>query len=204
MHERFQRHVRLFVDRADFFDGEFASQNDAFDAEFRRDFDALGTGQRHLCRSVNWQIGAGCSNQSCEADVLHKDGVDSCFCQSANQWFDDFQLGRKRQSVQRYVALNASLVHKVHQLGQVVRIEIGGSRPSVESTVQAEVNRVGTVFNRRANAVPVAGGGEQFGAGRRAVCRFRSHSCSNSLMRMCRADGRFGESNEQGTVTPPC
>ena len=116
MHERFQRHVSFFIDRADFFDGKLSRQNDSFDTKFRRNFDALSTGQRHLRRGVNRQIGASRADQSSEANVLYQNRVDTCFGEFSNQKLDDFQLAWKCQRVESNVAFDASPMHEVHQV----------------------------------------------------------------------------------------
>ena len=51
-----------------------------------------------------------------------------------------------------------------HQPRQIGQIKILGSRPSIESGIQAEIDRIRAVFNRRADAVPIARGGEEFGS----------------------------------------
>ena len=167
MDERFERHVGLTVDRTDLCHGKFAGEDNAFDPQFRRDFDALGTGERHLSRRVHRQVRAGDSNQTCEPDVLHENRVDSRFGELSNERLNGRQFRRKNQRIEGDVALHASLMHERHQFRKFVRLKIRRSRPCVEATVEPEINRVRSVLNGSTNALPVAGRGKQFGAQQR-------------------------------------
>ena len=60
--------------------------------------------------------------------------------------------------------LSVTAMQVAHDLGQVFDREIGRSRAGVETRLQAEVHRIGAVFDRRANAIPIAGRRQQFRA----------------------------------------
>src|SRR6185503_2786763 len=74
------------------------------------------------------------------------------------------KLADENERVERDVALDAAAMQLVHERGQLGHAEVLRACAGVEARVEAKVNRVCAVFDRRPDAVVVAGGGEQFGA----------------------------------------
>ncbi len=113
------------------------------------------------------QIGHPLARQADQAEVLHDGGIDSGAIKQ-----DEFLLGGGKfvgedQHVERDVALHAVLVQKIHQLGQILRREIGRPHPRIEGG-QAEVDRIRAIGHRGARAFPVARRGEEFRLCRRS------------------------------------
>src|SRR5207237_4379216 len=68
--ENFQRHWRFFSDRFDFVDRKLASDNHSFHPQSADKFNAARLGQRHLRRTVNWQLWRNLPNQPCHTPIL--------------------------------------------------------------------------------------------------------------------------------------
>ena len=83
----------------------------------------------------------------------------------ADELLDFWQLAGEDERVERDVALEAAAVQLGHELGQLGDVEVLRAGAGVEAGVEAEIDRVGAVFDRGADAVAIAGGGEEFGAG---------------------------------------
>ena len=86
---------------------------------------------------------------------------------------DGGQFVREDERVEGDEPADVAGVEEPHDLGQFVRREVGGPGAGVE-VGQAEVDGVGPVGDRGAHGLPVAGGGEEFGANRLdAASRFQ-------------------------------
>ena len=71
------------------------------------------------------------------------------------------ELRGEDERVERDVAADAALVEKRHDLGQCIEMQIRGPGAGIESAFEAEVDRVGAVFDGGRDAQPIAGRGEQ-------------------------------------------
>ena len=157
------------MDFFNFFDGTFPRQHDEVAAEFTGEFNAAGAGDGHLRRGVNRKIRREPADEPANARVLHNHGVHTGGNHRAQIFFRVSQFIFEHQRVQRHAAAHAAPAQKFHQLRQIGLREIVRPHPGIEF-FEAEINRVGAIFNRGAGAVPIAGGRKQFRQTRRAGC----------------------------------
>jgi hypothetical protein len=70
---------------------------------------------------------------------------------------------------------------RFHKLGEIIEAEVISSRTSVETNLQAEVNRVSTILDGRLRTIPISGRGKQLkrssAAGRMTGCHLCLLSC---------------------------
>ena len=164
--ECFQLDRRLAVNPADFIDRQFSRQDHSFNSELFRNGNALGTGERHLRRSMDPQILSDLAYQSRDAQILHQHGIDGSQGQSPDDGLHLRQLIRKRQCIERHVSSDTASMQVEHDIGDVVQVEIRRSGSGVKAVFQAEINRIRAILDRRAQAVPVAGRRQKFGCNR--------------------------------------
>ena len=165
VHKHLERHRRLAADGDDFIDGEFPGEHHPLHAELLRQTDALGTGECHLRRGVQREIGTDRLDEAGGADGLDEHGVDARLSDGHDHLLELRQLVAEDERVERGVALEPPTMEHGHEPGQVVDREVRGPGPGVEAGLEAEIDGVGTVFDRGADAVPVTGGREEFGSG---------------------------------------
>jgi hypothetical protein len=95
--------------------------------------------------------------------VLHEHGVHAGLGHGRDRPVEVLPLVGEHERVERGVAAEAPPVERLHEPRQVGELKIRGPGPGVEAGVEAEVDGVGAVFDRRTDAVPITGGGEEFG-----------------------------------------
>ena len=108
------------------------------------------------------EVGRDTTDQAADAGILDDGGVDAGRDDRAERARGLGELVREDQRIERHVALHAAAVQIGHELGQVGFFEVLGPDAGVEAT-DSEEHRVGAVLDRRADAVPFAGRGEDFG-----------------------------------------
>ena len=84
--------------------------------------------------------------------------------QLSNQVFDGGQFAGEDEGVEGDVAGKAAAVELGHELRQLGEGKVMGAGAGVEAGIEAEIDCVRAVLNRGANAVAIAGGGEEFWA----------------------------------------
>ena len=119
-----------------------------------------------LLRVICVEACSGSSGQSrwisrSSAEVLHEHGIDARRDGQPRGPLGLLQFVAEDQRVERQIALDAAGAEERHQFGQFGRGEVRRPRPGVETALQAEVDGVGPVFDRRPRAVPIAGRGHQ-------------------------------------------
>ena len=150
-------------DFGDLLDGELAGEDGALHGEEGLDeFEAIGGGDGHLGRGVEFDVWGDFSGHFGKAEVLDDEGVDSGAGDEPELAFGGFEFAGEDEGVHRDEAFDAVLVEEVHQLGEVVFGEVVGAEAGVESG-ETEEDGVGTGGDGGAGAVPVSGGAEEFG-----------------------------------------
>ena len=145
---------------------------------------------------MDGEVRADRAQQPHEAEVLHQHGIDAGFGEPHDMLLDRFELGGEDERVERDVAADAALVEKRHDLGQCVEMQIRGPGAGVESAFEAEVDRVGAVFDGGRDTQPVAGRGKQLQgaalAGRSFLRTFAAAFGRRRIDRSCHGmvDGR--------------
>ena len=156
MHENLQRHaLRLGAELRQLAQGEFPRQDRPRDAKPPRKGDPFRRSQRHLRRGVDGKTRREFPRQRRQPDVLHNGGVNPRAGEKEQLFLRERQFVGKNQRVEGGVALHAMFVQKRHQLREVVLGEIRRPHPRVERR-EPEIDRVGAVCHRRADAFPVA------------------------------------------------
>ena len=89
--------------------------------------------------------------------------VDARLGQRSHGVLDRRQLAGESQRVERHVAPQSAAVQESHHLGQFFEAEIDGPVPGVKADLQTEIDRIGPVFDRGPDAVPIPSRGQQFG-----------------------------------------
>ena len=156
-----------FLDARDIGQGILAGEHDELGAEFAGELDPRGAGDRHLRGAVDWEVGGEGADQPADPHVLHNggvhagrdDGLQVILC------LGDF-IGED-EGVEGHVAAHAAAVEELHERRQVGRGEILRAHPRVEP-LEAEVDRVGAVFDRGPRTFPIAGRRQHLGPGRGA------------------------------------
>ena len=143
-------------------EGEFAGENGLVDVEAFGEFESLRGSDGHLGGGVEAEAGGDLFDEFGEAEVLDDDGVDAGVFEVAELGFGVGEFGGEDEGVEGDVAFDAVGVEEGHQAGEIFFGEVVGAQAGVEAG-HAEVDSVGTVGDSGAGAVPVAGGGEEFG-----------------------------------------
>ena len=98
-----------------------------------------------------------------QSQILNDESVHTGLGNGTQLRFGGLQLAGEDERVHGHESLHSVEVEKLHELGQVLVGEIVGTQPRIELR-QPEVNRIRTRHHCRAGAIPIAGGGEEFGA----------------------------------------
>ena len=173
MHEDFQRKGRRAagdrdlitlgrLDGLDFANGILAGQHHQFASQRAGELHAGRAGDRELRGPVDREIGGDPSDESANADILNDGGIDTGGDDRAEVIFGVGELLGEYQGVEGDITAHATPMQELHQRGQVGLGEVLGPHAGVEA-VETEVDRVGPVLHGRACAVPVSGGGQEFG-----------------------------------------
>lgn len=161
--EHLERGVFGFVELGDFFDGEFAGENGAFEGEDGfEEAEAIGGGDGHLGGGVDFDLGSELGSHFGEAEVLNDGGVDAGVLRVLELAGGGIEFAGEDEGVHGEEALHAVAVEEFHEFGEVLFGEVVGAEAGVEGG-EAEVDGVGASGDGGAGAVPVSGGGEEFG-----------------------------------------
>ena len=151
-------HLEFF----EFAQTEFACEHHALDSEFAGKFHSLRRGDRHLRARVNRQLGHHLPREAHEAHVLHDERIHTRAAAVAQHLLSGVEFAGEDERVERHVSLHAMPVAEGHDLRQFLVAEIVRAQPGIEPR-QSEINRVGTIRHRGTQAIPAAGGREEFG-----------------------------------------
>ena len=162
MHEHLERHRCLFADCQDLVDRKLPRDDHPLHAERLGQRDALGAGECHLRGAMQRQVGTDLADEPGRADILHEHGIDARRRHRLDHPGKLRQLAAEDQHVERGIPLEPAQVEHLHQPGQVFEREVCRAGPGVEADVEPEVDGVSPVLDRRADAVPIPGRGEQF------------------------------------------
>ena len=143
-------------------DRDFAAEDGERGAETAGVIDARRARDRHLRRSVDREVGGDPADEAADAGVLDDGGINAGRDDRAEGTRGFGQFVREDQRIEGHVALDPAAVQVSHELRQVGLFEVLGPDAGVEAT-DAEEHRIGAVLDRRADAVPFAGRGEDFG-----------------------------------------
>ena len=177
MNEHLQLHRRPPADRPDLVDRQLPGQHHAFHAEGLGQADRLGTRQRHLGGGMERQLGTAGPQEPGHADILDKHRIDPTAGNLPGQGLDLPELPVEGERVEGHIPSDAMAVEGLDQPGKVGNGEIGRPGPGVVAAIEAEVDGIGPVFDRRADAVPVPGRGEELrGADRGDGGEVRGHA----------------------------
>ena len=141
---------------------DLTAQDGQRGAEAAGVIDARRARHRHLGRGVDREVGGDPADESADARVLDDGGVDAGRDDRAERARGFGQFVGEDQRIEGHVALHAAAVQVGHELRQVGLFEVLGPDAGVEAA-DAEEHRIGAVLDRRADAVPFAGRGEDFG-----------------------------------------
>ena len=143
-------------------DRDLTAEDGERGAETAGVIDARRARHRHLGRGMNREVGRDAADEAADAGVLDDGGVDARRDDRAERACGLGEFVGEDQRVEGHVALHAATVQIGHQFRQVSLFEVLGPHAGVEAA-DAEEHRVGAVLDRRADAVPFAGRGEDFG-----------------------------------------
>ena len=105
---------------------------------------------------MNGQVRRDRSNHLRDAKVLNQHRIHRSQCEAADDGLESRQFVGERQSIESHVAFDAAAMQELHDLTDAVEIKVCGTSPSIEAVIQTEIDRVRSILNRRANAIPVA------------------------------------------------
>ena len=143
-------------------DRDLATEHGERSAQTAGVIDARRARHRHLRRGMDREVRRDAADEAADAGVLDDGGVDAGRDDRAERARGLGEFVGKDQRIERHVALHAAAVQVGHELRQVRLFEVLGPDAGVEAA-DAEEHRVGAVLDRRADAVPFAGRGEDFG-----------------------------------------
>ena len=109
------------------------------------------------------QIGAAGPQQPGHPDVLDEHRIDPTGRHLPGQALEFPEFPVEGQGVERGVAAKAVAVEGFDDPGEVGDGEIRRPNASVVAAVEAKIDGVGPIFDRRADAVPIPRRGEEFG-----------------------------------------
>ncbi len=141
---------------------DLAAKHGERSAEATSVIDARRARHRHLRRGVDREVGRDATDEAADAGVLDDGGVDAGRDDRAERARGLGEFVGEDQRIERHVALHAAAMQVGHELRQVGLFEVLSPDAGVEAA-DAEEHRVGAVLDRRADAVPFAGRGEDFG-----------------------------------------
>ena len=160
--EHLQRQTGMRPDLADLVDRQLAGQHHALHAQLLGHPDALRAGQRHLRAGVDLQIRTDSPDQSNQPQILHQNGIQPRLGDRPHRLLDHRQFVGKSQDVQRHIAPQTAAVQQPNHFRQLFEREVRRAVAGIQADLEAEINRVGPVLDRRAHGVHVPGRGEQF------------------------------------------
>ena len=149
VHKYFQLQLGLPTNLANLVQCQFASQDDSPHPQRGHRRQTFRTGQRHLSRRMQFQVGTHLANQTQQSQILHQHGIHIGLGKPNDCPLDLRQLLGKNQRVQRDVTPHTPLVQIVHHLGQLIQVQIRGPHTRVEPRLQAKIDRIRTVLDRR-------------------------------------------------------
>jgi hypothetical protein len=152
----FQRHGSPPMDHGDLAYRQFAGQDHAIDPQPLGLVDALRTGERHLRRGVNGQLGSHAPDDTDEAQILNEHGIGPGLGNSAHGLFERLEFVRERQNVDGDVARDSVTMQEREQIGQLLQRKTGRSSAGVESGVEPEIDGIRSIGDRGFRAVPVS------------------------------------------------
>jgi hypothetical protein len=115
-----------------------------------------------ICVEVDRQRRHNSLDEQGEPEILHDDGVGPGIRDGFEALDRVGQFAAEDQGVEGDVTPDVMRVQKRNHARQIIWREVGRPVAGVEPR-QAEVHRVRAVSDGRAEGVPIAGGGEQFG-----------------------------------------
>ena len=149
----------------DFFYGEFAGEDGALHGEDGfEESETLRGSDGHLGGGVEFHVGDGFPGQFGEADVLDDEGVHAGLADEAEAGEGGIDFRGEHEGVHGDEAFDAVFVEVGEEFGEVGFGEIVRAEAGVEIG-EAEVDGIRAGGDRGAGAVPVSGGGEEFGHG---------------------------------------
>ena len=115
------------------------------------------------------------SDQPQQSDVLYEQRIDAGGGNDSDKGFDFCQFIGESECVECDIAFHTAMMQEAHRFGQFVGGNVGGPSPGVETAIQAEINRIRTIFDGGSHTVAISGRSQQLGSK-----RFRqSHSSAN-------------------------
>jgi len=147
---------------ANFFEAEFAGEDDAVYTEVFDEGDATGFGKSHLGGAVDGERGDEAMYELGGTEILDDDGVNTGGGDGF-EIFDGFcEFIGEEEGVEGEETFNVVGVEVGDELREFCEGEIFGAETGVEM-VEAEVDGIGTVGDGGAQGVPISGGGKEFG-----------------------------------------
>ena len=160
MHEGLQRH-RAVLEALQFAQRQLTREHRLINVQLLRELQPLGRRDRHLRARVKSQVRREFLDHAREAEVLHDHGIHARVFEQLQLRRCIIQLTREDERVERRVSLHAMLMQEGHQRGQVRFGEIVCAQPRIEPR-HAKEDRVRSIRDRCACALPVTGGREEF------------------------------------------
>ena len=142
--------------------GTFTGEHDEVAAQFTGKIHAGGAGDGHLRRGMNGEIRGELPDEPADADILHNHRVHAGGNHRAQIFFGVGEFVFEDERVERYITAHPAVVQKFHQFRQISLSEIVCPHPGIE-LFQPEIDRIGAVLDRGADAIPITGRREQFG-----------------------------------------
>ena len=107
------------------------------------------------------EVGRDAANQATDARVLDDGSVDAGGDDRAERAGGFGELVREDKRIEGHVPFDPAAMQISHEFRQVGLLEILGPDAGIETT-HAEEDGVGAVLDRRADAIPLPGRGEDF------------------------------------------
>lgn len=185
------------ADAGQLLDGALAGQDDELAAEGPGELNSSEAGDGHLRGRVDREIRGKSADEAADADILDDRGVDAGVDDAAQDGFGGGELPGEDEGIESDVASDAAAMEEIHEGREVGEGEVAGADASVV-LVEAEVDGVGAIFDGSASALPVAGWGQQFGAGTGwPMCRAADGRVHGSgLTRLGNLTGNVGGAND--------
>ena len=149
------------ADIGDVLPAQLPGQHHPADAQGRSLLDALQRVDAHLGGGMDRHLGGHLPQQGHQAQILDDKGVHPGPDRRGNDRADLLQLPVRRQGIQREMDLNPPDMAITHSIRQLVQGKVLGVLPGIEGA-GAQINRVGSTLDRRAQGVHGTGGRQQF------------------------------------------
>ena len=159
MHKHFQWHgqlpvTQLVLQTSQVFQRQLTGQHHPLTASVSSLSNTSSTGDRHLGGAMQCQTRNELLRQTAEPQILNNQSVNACLIGSDQQLSRLGEFIAEHQDVEGEKAAYAPGVQPVHDLAEILKLKIFGSKPGIER-FNTEINRIGTLGDGGLESSPI-------------------------------------------------